>query len=152
MATTSVTSPVTASSPLERRLDDTQVFLGLRNRRAALVEQQLETERLGQVGPAQPRQARVDVPFVGGRDDRDAALRRVRRNLDAGHSRHHDVEDDEVRAVAIEHGKRLLAGAGAGHAIFPCALEGVLYERAEPRLVVDDEHVPHIGAPAETAG
>src|SRR5712692_6195687 len=52
-------------------------------------------------------------------------------------------------AVAIEHGQRLLAGAGAAHSIFPGPLEGVPHERAELRLVVDDEHVPHSGAPAE---
>src|SRR5713101_6726943 len=54
-----------------------------------------------------------------------------------------------LRSVAIEHGQRLLAGAGAAHSIFPGPLEGVPHERAELRLVVDDEHVPHSGAPAE---
>jgi len=39
-----------------------------------------------------------------------------------------------------------LPGSGVAHSIFRCALKGVLHDRAELTLVVDDEHVPHTSA------
>jgi hypothetical protein len=67
----------------------------------------------------------------------------VRGEFDAGHARQQDVEHDKARTVTIEQRKRLLAGPGAAHAIFPSPLKRLLNERTELWLLVDDEHVPH---------
>ena len=100
-------------------------------------------ERLGDVVVGPQVQA---FRFVGGRalrreqDDRDRPLlAEVAHDLDAVEVRHHDVEQDDVRADILGLLERLFAAVGGDDAETLFA-EGDRDELRDARLVVRDEH------------
>ena len=83
--------------------------------------------------------------FLGSRheDQWDTAPRSVGSERNAGHARHQGIQHDYVGSVAIENGQRLVAGRRRAHAAIGEALQGRLQNRADARIIVDDEHVRH---------
>ena len=103
-------------------------------------------ERLGDVVVGAEFEAHdlVDLVVAGGHhDDRDAAaLPQPPADLDAGQAGHHQVEQDDVRAVPVEQGQPLLA-VGGGEDLEALLGEHVAQGVAIGRLVLDDQDRGH---------
>jgi hypothetical protein len=127
---------------LQRRLDRMDIFATLGDRGADLGEQSDEVKRPAQMMPAKPRKPSVQLGLISGDQHRDAALRRARGKLDAGHARRQNsVDDDESGPVGVKQPASVLGGTGAGHAIGAELLEPHRHDSADLWMTINNNDV-----------
>jgi len=120
---------------------------GVLARGSHLGQQLLHAERLVQMPARQAFQRRGHGRLARHQHDGNAARAGMRRELQTVHPRHHQIEHDEVRRVAVEARKRVVAGRGAAHPESAVLLQRRLHDAANGRLVVDHKNVRHCPHP-----